>query len=91
MAHLSGSNADLIARIRRIGGQVAAVERSLREEADCATVLHLVAAVRGAVNGLLEEIVAEHLEAHVARAGLTDEERHQGAEDLLAAIRRYVK
>jgi DNA-binding FrmR family transcriptional regulator len=43
------------------------------------------------VNGLLEEIVAEHLEAHVARAGLTDEERHQGAEDLLAAIRRYVK
>lgn len=91
MAHLSGSNADLIARVRRIGGQVAAVERSLREEADCASVLHLVAAVRGAVNGLLDEIIAEHLEAHVARAGLSDEERTSGADELLAAIRRYSK
>lgn len=91
MAHLSGSNTDLIARVRRIGGQVSAVERSLREEADCADVLHLVAAVRGAVTGLLEEIIAEHLEQHVARSGLTDEERHQGAEELLAAIRRYAK
>ena len=89
MAHLSGSNADLIARVRRIGGQVAAVERSLRDEADCATVLHGVAAVRGAVNGLLDEIIAEHLEAHVARSGLTDEERARAAEDLLSVIRRY--
>lgn len=91
MAHLSGSNADLIARVRRIGGQMGAVERSLRDEADCATVLHLVAAVRGAVNGLLDEIIAEHLEAHVARSGLTDAERAEGAEELLAAIRRYSK
>lgn len=91
MAHLSGSNADLIARVRRIGGQVAAVERSLRDEADCATVLHRVAAVRGAVNGLLDEIIAEHLEAHVARSGLTDEERARAAEDLLSVIRRYSK
>lgn len=91
MAHLSGSNADLIARVRRIGGQVSAVERSLRDEADCSTVLHLVAAVRGAVNGLLDEIIAEHLEAHVARPGLTDEDRAKGADELLAAVRRYSK
>jgi FrmR/RcnR family transcriptional regulator, repressor of frmRAB operon len=91
MAHLSDSNADLIARVRRIGGQVAAVERSLTDNADCATTLHLVAAVRGAVSGLLDEIIAEHLEAHVARAGLTDDQRHEGAQELLAAIRRYAK
>lgn len=91
MAHFSGSNTDLIARVRRIGGQVSAVERSLRDGADCASVLHLVAAVRGAVNGLLDQLIAEHLEAHVARSGLTDEERAQGAKDILAAIRRYSK
>jgi DNA-binding FrmR family transcriptional regulator len=91
MAHLSGPNADLIARVRRIAGQVSAVERSLQEEADCAKVLHLVAAVRGAVNGLLDEILADHLEAHVAREGLSDEERARGATELLAAIRRYSK
>ena len=91
MAHLSGSNADLIARVRRIGGQLVAVERSLREDDDCATVLHRVVAVRGAVNGLLGEIIAEHLSAHVARSGLTDGERARGADQLLAAIRRYSK
>lgn len=91
MAHLSGSSADLVARVRRIGGQLAAVERSLNADSDCATVLHLVAAVRGAVNGLLDEIIAEHVEAHVARAGLTDDERARGAEELLTAIRRYSK
>jgi len=91
MAHLTGTSSDLIARVRRIGGQVAAIERSLREDADCATVLHLVAAVRGAVNGLLDQIVAEHLEEHVSRRGLTDQEREQGAQELLAVIRRYSK
>lgn len=50
-----------------------------------------MAAVRGAVNGLSDEIIAEHLEAHVVRADLTDEERAEGAEELLAVIRRYSK
>ena len=91
MSHLSGTKASLVARIRRIAGQVGAVERALEADADCADVLHRVAAVRGAVNGLLDEIIAEHLEAHVSRAGLSDAERTRGAEDLLAVIRRYSK
>lgn len=91
MSHLTGTNADLVARVRRIAGQVTAVERELTADASCTKVLHLVAAVRGAVNGLMDEIIAEHLEAHVARAGLTDEERASGAEELLAVIRRYAK
>lgn len=91
MAHLSGTNTDLIARVRRIAGQVGAVERALEADTNCAEVLHLVAAVRGAVNGLLDEIIAEHLDAHVSRAGLTDQERAEGAEELLKVIRRYSK
>ena len=91
MAHLSQTNADLIARVRRIGGQVGAVERALQSDAGCSEVLHLVAAVRGAVNGLLDEIIAGHLEAHVSRPGLDDSERAAGAEELLAVIRRYAK
>lgn len=91
MTHLSGTNTDLIARVRRIAGQVGAVERALEADTNCAQVLHLVAAVRGAVNGLLDEIIAEHLDAHVSRAGLTDQERAEGAEELLAVIRRYSK
>ncbi|NYT42827.1 metal/formaldehyde-sensitive transcriptional repressor [Sphingomonas sp. R-74633] len=91
MAHLSHNDDALLARVRRIGGQVGAVERALQGDADCAQVLQLVAAVRGAVNGLLDEIIADHLEAHVAHPDLSDAERAQGAEDLLAVIRRYSK
>ncbi|MBU0554607.1 MAG: metal/formaldehyde-sensitive transcriptional repressor [Alphaproteobacteria bacterium] len=91
MSHLLEINPQLLARVRRIGGQVGAVERALESDKSCTEILHLVAAVRGAVNGLLDEIIAEHLEAHVARPGLSDEERQQGADELLAVIRRYAK
>jgi FrmR/RcnR family transcriptional regulator, repressor of frmRAB operon len=90
MAHLHQDEA-LIKRVRRIAGQVAALERALSEGEDCATTLHLTAAVRGAVNGLMDEIVESHVREHVARPGLGDAERAEGAEQLIAAIRRYAK
>lgn len=91
MSHLSSANPDLVGRVRRIAGQVAAVEKALASDAPCATILHRVAAVRGAVNGLLDEVIAEHLKAHVALPGLSDEARATGADELLAVIRRYAK
>ena len=91
MSHLTRSNGDLIARVRRIAGQVGAIERALAADSACSEVLHLVAAVRGAVNGLMDEIIAEHLESHVAHPGLDDVERAAGAQELLAVIRRYAK
>ncbi len=91
MAHLTQDNAGLVARVRRIEGQVGAIERALQKGSSCGEVLHLAAAVRGAVNGLMDEIIAHHLDAHVARPGLDDAERAAGAEELLAVIRRYAK
>jgi len=91
MSHLSQDNASLLARVRRIAGQVGAVERALQNDAACSEVLHLVAAVRGAVNGLLDEIIADHLQDHVVRPDLNDAERAEGAAELLAVIRRYAK
>ena len=90
MSHLSTDDA-LVKRVRRIAGQVAALERALAEHQDCATTLHLAAAVRGAVNGLLDQIIESHLREHVAKPGLSDAERAEGTEDLIAAIRRYAK
>lgn len=91
MSHLANGNSNLIVRVRRIAGQVGAVERSLQTDSTCTEILHLVAAVRGAVNGLMDEIIAEHLENHVSRPGLSDAERAEGAEELLTVVRRYAK
>lgn len=89
MSHTAASSDELIVRVRKIAGQIAAVERALTSNAPCADVLHRVAAVRGALNGLLDEIIAAHLEVHVASPDLSDAARIQGAEELLAVIRRY--
>lgn len=91
MAHINDNRDALLARVKRISGQVNAVERKLEADADCAEILHLVAAVRGAVNGLLDEIIVEHLQAHVADDTLSSEERRKGADDLMTVIRRYTK
>lgn len=91
MSHMKASKDDLLKRVKRIAGQVQAIERALEEEADCAKTLHLVAATRGALNGLLEEIVEEHAREHVAHPALTDQQRAEGVEQLLEAIRRYGK
>ena len=91
MSHLSQSRPDLVSRVRRISGQVGAIEKGLGGDASCAELLQLVAAVRGAVNGLMDEIIVEHLDQHVASADLSDEERRRGADDLMKVIRRYAK
>lgn len=91
MVHLHAEKHDLLKRVRRIAGQVQAIERGLESDTDCAKTLHLVAATRGAINGLLDQIIEAHAREHVAHPGLNDEERAQGLEDLLQAIRRYSK
>ena len=91
MGHLSTENTALLARVRRISGQIKAIERALATGEDCTTTLHLVAGVRGAVGGLMDEILQEHLREHVAHPDLTDAERAAGAKALIDAMRRYSK
>ncbi|CZT25971.1 MULTISPECIES: metal/formaldehyde-sensitive transcriptional repressor [Pseudomonas] len=91
MSHTASNKADLLKRVKRIAGQIQAVERALESDHDCAKTLHLVAATRGAINGLMEEIVEDHAREHVANPALSDEERAKGVEELLEAIRRYSK
>lgn len=91
MSHTSANKDRLLARTRRIAGQIAAIERAIGDEAGCAAILHQVAGVRGAIVGLMDELVADHLQSHVVAPGLSDAERAEGGEDLLAAIRRYAK
>ncbi len=89
--HVVVNRDKLLARVRRIAGQLGAVERQLMGEAGCSETLQLVASVRGAVGSLMEELIEQHMRDHVARPGLTDAERDAAAEEMLALIRRYGK
>ncbi|WP_097092470.1 metal/formaldehyde-sensitive transcriptional repressor [Novosphingobium sp. Chol11] len=89
--HIIENRDKLLARVRRIAGQVSAIERQLGGDADCSETLQLVASVRGAVGSLMEELIEQHMRDHVARPGLTDAERQAASEEMLALIRRYGK
>lgn len=89
MPHTASNKVQLIAWVRRIAGQMTAIEKALEADLGCASVLQQVAGVRGAVNGLMSQIIEDHLREHVARAGLSAEQRSAGAEELIAVIRRY--
>ncbi|GAB4071574.1 metal/formaldehyde-sensitive transcriptional repressor [Ancylobacter sonchi] len=90
MSHIAKNKAKLLARIRRLKGQMEAIERSLEAEAPCADVLNQVASVRGAINGLTAELIEDHIHEHVL--GVEDPAaREAGAEELIDVIRTYMK
>lgn len=91
MSHTAREKAKLLARVRRIRGQVEAVERALESEAGCADVLHLLAASRGAMNGLMAEVIEDHVREHVAADDLSAAARAEGTSELLDVIRAYLK
>ncbi len=76
--------------VRRVRGQVEAVERALKEEQGCAPVLHLIVAARGALNSLMTEVIEDHIRAHVVDPA-KDIERTRGADELIEAVQAYLK
>ncbi len=91
MAHTIREKTKLLNRVRRIRGQMEAVERALEAEKGCGDVLQLIAGVRGAINGLMAELVEGHILEHVADRDLTQEQRNEGAAELIDVVRAYLK
>jgi DNA-binding FrmR family transcriptional regulator len=92
MSHTIKEKSKLLARVRRIKGQVEAIERALAAELGCADVLQLVASVRGAVNGLTIELIEDHIVHHVADPHHEpDPDRARGAAELIEVVRTYLK
>jgi len=91
MAHLVKSRDKLLTRVRRIKGQAEGIERLLEADGDCNKVLQQIAAVRGAVNGLMAEVLESHVREHLGAEGLTAEQRQSETEDVIKALRSYMK
>lgn len=92
MSHITKNKSKLLARVRRMKGQMEAIERALEEEAPCGQVLNLVASVRGAVGGLTAELIEDHIREHISNPDQDeDRDRAQGAADLIDVVRMYLK
>jgi DNA-binding FrmR family transcriptional regulator len=78
----------LLSRVKKIKGQIEAVERALcNQEEECADTLQLLAASRGAINGLMAEVMEQHIREHLGGGKASEEVTN----DLLAIVRAYLK
>lgn len=90
MAHVSANKKKLLARIRRIRGQVEALEKSLDGDPDCMSVLTQIAAVRGATQGLMMEVLDGHLHEHLGEQP-NKRKREEEIVGVSALLRSYFK
>lgn len=92
MAHIIRDKKKLLNRIRRIRGQVEAVERALDSEADCTEILHTIAACRGAISALMTEVLEGHIRFHVVDPDRSPTSAQSvAAQELIDVIKQYVR
>jgi DNA-binding FrmR family transcriptional regulator len=94
MAHTTNDKKKLIDRVKRIRGQIDAIEKALKDEKDCSSILHHIAGCRGAMNGLMAEVVEGHIRSHILGDGHGPEDKEEqakAAEDLIELVKSYLK
>ena len=78
-------------RVRRIRGQAEALERALQAGADCGAVLQQIAAIRGAVNGLMSEVMEAHIREEFGQPAASDHQRKARVDEMTGLVRSYLK
>jgi DNA-binding FrmR family transcriptional regulator len=91
MSHTIKSKSKLLTRIRRIKGQVEALESALEKENECVAILQQIAAIRGAANGLMNEVLEGHIRDHLGPNNRSHEQRETDMEHVLAVLKSYLK
>ncbi|WP_174873530.1 metal/formaldehyde-sensitive transcriptional repressor [Vogesella oryzae] len=91
MAHTVKGKKQLLTRIRRIKGQAEGLEKALESEADCSAILQQIAAIRGAVNGLMVEVLEGHMREHLGPAVTDPQQRGEELEQITVILRSYLK
>jgi DNA-binding FrmR family transcriptional regulator len=87
MPHTAREKDKLIARVRRISGQIKAIETALDDEQEASSIMQLIASCRGALNGLMAELIEGHMNEHVADEKNVGK-RKVAANELLEILKR---
>jgi FrmR/RcnR family transcriptional regulator, repressor of frmRAB operon len=91
LAHIADEKTKLLHRLRRIRGQLEAIERAVEEDEECARVLQQAVACRGAMDGFIAEVIEDHIRQDVVDpAAAADDPRVKAAEELVAIVHAYL-
>jgi DNA-binding FrmR family transcriptional regulator len=91
LLEISKEKQKLLSRIKRLAGQITAVEHSVTDGDECADILMLLAAIRGGVNSLMAEILEDHIRLHISHPDRGKESNDELTEDLIGLVRAYLK
>ncbi len=91
LPEISKEKQKLLSRIKRMSGQIDAVERAVTGGDECADILMQLAAIRGGVNSLMAEILEDHIRLHITHPNHGMESNEELTEDLISLVRAYLK
>jgi DNA-binding FrmR family transcriptional regulator len=91
MSHTVREKQKLLNRVRRIKGQIEAIERALEEERGCVDVLQQITSCRGAMNGLLAVVLEDHIRTHLVGIDNHEEPAGSATEQLIEVVHSYFK
>ncbi|WP_110951352.1 formaldehyde-responsive transcriptional repressor FrmR [Pseudomonas bohemica] len=91
MPHSPEEKKRVLARVRRVKGQLAALEAALEEGAECGPVLQQIAAIRGAANGLMAGVLESHLREEFTSSAETTEAQRSSINEVISLVRTYLK
>jgi DNA-binding FrmR family transcriptional regulator len=92
VSHTQKDREKLLNRIKKIRGQLNAAEKAVLLEEDCAAILGTLASCRGALNGLMTELLEDHVRFHIVDpAKKPNSKQAAAAQELLDVLRMYIK
>jgi DNA-binding FrmR family transcriptional regulator len=92
MTHVVAEKQKLLNRMRRLRGQVDGIERALEADAECSEVMRQLATIRGAINGMMAEVVEDHIQMHMVDDNRKPTKREiEAADELIEVLRSYIR
>ena len=91
MTHVAKEKTKLLNRLRRIRGQLEAIERAVESDGECARVLQQATSCRGAMDGFIAEVIEDHIREHMIDPDAPrGDARVQAAEELVGIVHAYL-
>jgi DNA-binding FrmR family transcriptional regulator len=92
VSHVTKEKVKLLNRLKRMRGQIEAMERAVDAENECATVLQQATACRGALDGFIAEVIEDHIREHMVDPQAERDSRQAlAAEELIEVVHQYLK
>lgn len=92
IGHVAKEKTKLLNRLRRLRGQIEALERAVEADQECSDVLQQATSCRGALDGFIAEVIEDHIREHMVGDGTpASDPRSDAAEELIEIVHAYLK